>query len=208
MLIVTQPLSDVVHSCLGSAPQLSDSVFFELRAFIYERMGIFFADKKKYLLEGRLEKRLQHLRLEGYDEYLQLLKYGRRKEEEYGFLCEAVTINETFFFRNEPQFEALEGVVVPELIAAKQKQGGTPRLRIWSAACSTGEEPYSLALLFLEKLRSKFPTLSLDILATDINASVLQVAAKGAYGEYSIRNLPALFLEKYLRSGPRAVSTL
>jgi chemotaxis protein methyltransferase CheR len=175
---------------------LSDAAFIELRTFIYERTGIFFAEKKKYLLEGRLGKRLQHLKIAGYEEYLQLLKYGRQKEEEYRFLCEAVTINETFFFRNEPQFEALEQVILPELIAAKQKMG-SPRLRIWSAACSTGEEPYTIAMLFLERLKPRYPNLSIEIVATDISSSVLDVASRAAYGEYSIRNLPALYREKY-----------
>ena len=191
-----QPLVAVAQSRPVAGPTLSDPVFAELRTFIYERTGIFFADKKKYLLEGRLGKRLQHLKIAGYEEYLQLLKYGRRKEEEYEFLCEAVTINETFFFRNEPQFEALEHVLLPELITVKQKMA-SPRLRIWSAACSTGEEPYTIAMLFLERLKPRYPNLSIEIVATDISLSVLQVAAKAAYGEYSIRNLPSLYRQKY-----------
>lgn len=195
-MVVTEPLVSVYQSRLPSVPPLSDSAFAELRAFIYERTGIFFADKKKYLLEGRLGKRLQHLKLTGYGEYLQLLKYGKNKDEEYDYLCEAVTINETFFFRNEPQFEALEQVLLPEIVAAKQKSG-PPRLRIWSAACSTGEEPYTLAMLFLERLKPRYPNLSVEIVATDINMAVLQVAAKAAYGEYSVRNLPPLYREKY-----------
>jgi chemotaxis protein methyltransferase CheR len=194
---MTQMLANIVQHRPSPYPPIPDPVFVELRTFIYERTGIFFADKKKYLLEGRLGKRLQQLRLQGYDEYVHLLKYGANRNEEYDYLCDAVTINETFFFRNEPQFEAFEDVALPDVLAAKQKQGLAPRLRIWSAACSTGEEPYTLAILFLEKFRYKYPNLSFEIVGTDISPSVLQVASRGAYGEYSIRNLPPQLLEKY-----------
>ena len=193
---MTEPLVAVPQSRPASVPALSDALFGDLRTFIYERTGIFFADKKKYLLEGRLGKRLQHLKIAEYEEYLQLLKYGRRKEEEFEFLCEAVTINETFFFRNEPQFEALEQVILPEVIAAKQKLG-SPRLRLWSAACSTGEEPYTLAMIFLERFKPRYPDFSIEIVATDISGSVLQAASRAAYGEYSVRNLPPLYRDKY-----------
>jgi len=197
---VTQPITVIAQPGLSSIPPLSDEMFILLREYIYDRTGIFFPEKKKYLLEGRLGKRIQFLRLDGYEEYLQLLKYGSKKEDEFDHLCEAVTINETFFYRNEPQFDVLEQVIIPELVAAKQSVG-PPKLRIWSAACSTGEEPYTVALLYLEKLRHRFPALSVEIVGTDINASVLQTATKGSYGDYSVRNLAPQYLEKYFITG-------
>ncbi|MFH0990127.1 MAG: protein-glutamate O-methyltransferase CheR [bacterium] len=191
-----QPIPSVTPSRLSTGPLLDDLTFYALREFIYERTGIFFPDKKKYLIEGRLGKRLQILKLESFEDYIQLLKYGRKKDEEFDYLCEAITINETFFFRNEPQFDAIEQTVIPELVRAKQAQL-SPKIRIWSAGCSSGEEPYTLAMIFLECLKPKYPSLSLEIVGTDINGSVLQIARRAIYSEYSIRNMPQAFLEKY-----------
>ena len=171
-------------------------MFRQLREFIYQHTGIYFQDNKKYLLEGRLGKRLQVLNMTDFGGYLQLLKYGARKQEEFRFFYDAITINETFFFRNEPQFEAFENVLVPRLLT-ERAPGARTRLRIWSAASSSGEEAYTLAMIYLERLRPKYPGLELEIVGTDISPSVLDTARKGVYREYSIRNTPKYYLDKY-----------
>lgn len=181
---------------MGNLPKMSDEMFRQLREFIYQHTGIYFQDNKKYLLEGRLGKRLQVLNMTDYDGYLQLLKYGTRKQEEFRFFYDAITINETFFFRNEPQFEAFEKVLVPKLLAGRSP-GARTKLRIWSAASSSGEEAYTLAMIYLERLKPKYPGLEVEIVGTDISPSVLETARKGVYREYSIRNTQKYFLDKY-----------
>lgn len=179
--------------------KMSDETFRLLRSYIYELTGIYFQDSKKYLLEGRLGKRLQLLGMGKFEEYFQLVKYGQYRQEELKHLYEAVTINETFFFRNEPQFEAFEQVLVPELFAIKRKSG-KPKLRIWSSASSSGEEAYTLAMLYLERLKPKYPELEIEIVGTDINNAVIETAKRGVYRDYSIRNMPKKYLDKYFQT--------
>lgn len=185
-----------VFPATQNAPPLSEPLFRALRDFIYKKTGIYFQDKKQYLLEGRISKRLHLLGLTSYEEYLELLKYSPSREQELRFLYDVVTINETFFFRNGSQLEVIEQSLIPEMVAAKGAAGSTS-LRIWSAACSTGEEPYSMALVYLEKLKPRFPHLRLEIVGTDISNSVLSRARRGIYSEYSVRNTPKEYLEKY-----------
>jgi len=178
-----------------AAPKMTDQMFRSMREFIYQNTGIFFQDNKKYLLEGRLGKRLQVLDIDDFDRYLQLVRFGSDRIAEMKFLYDAVTINETFFFRNEPQFEAFERTLIPKFVEGKGS--GRTRLRVWSAACSSGEEAYTIAMIYLERLRPKYPFLDIEIIGTDISPSVLDTARSGIYREYSVRNTPRPFLEKY-----------
>ena len=181
---------------VDSAPKLSEETFVMLRDFIYSKTGIFFPEKKKYLLEGRLVKRLQVLKLGHFEDYLRLLRYGQQKEYEFELLCNMVTINETFFFRNDAQIDAFQQKFAEEVIEAK-KACNNRTLRIWSAACSSGEEPYSLAMLYLEYLKPQYPELRIEIIGTDINTAVLDMARKAEYNQYAIRSTPKLYLNKY-----------
>lgn len=177
-------------------PKLADDKFRAIRDFIYSQCGIYFADNKKYLLEGRLAKRLDVLEIKDYDEYLKLIQSGEDREEELRILYELITINETSYFRNEPQFNALETQIVNEIILAK-KSAGKKVIRFWSAACSSGEEPYTMAMIFLEKIKPRYPGIELEIYGTDINRQMLETAENGVYRDYSIRNTPKLYLDKY-----------
>lgn len=177
-------------------PKLSDEMFRQFREFIYKQTGIYFQDNKKYLLEGRLGKRLQILNIDSFEKYNNILISGPNREDELKYFYTAITINETFFFRNEPQFEAFEKTLVPEIINLKKTNGRT-KLRVWSAASSSGEEAYTLAMIYLEKLRARIPGLEIEIIGTDINHSVLETAKKGVYRDYAIRNIPREYLDKY-----------
>jgi chemotaxis protein methyltransferase CheR len=178
------------------APKLYDETFVKLRDFIYAKTGIYFPDKKKYLIEGRLVKRLQLLKLPSFDNYLHFLMHGPQKESEFEVLCNIVTINETSFFRNEPQISAFQQRLACEVV--EMKMGfGIRTLRIWSAACSSGEEPYTLAMVYLEHLRPKYPDLRVEIVGTDINTAVLDMARKGEYNQYAIRSMPEAYIKKY-----------
>ncbi len=174
---------------------MSDEIFKQLRDFIYQQMGIYFQDRKKYLLEGRIGKRLQILDFNTYEEYFSYLRFGSKRTEEIKFLYDAVTINETFFFRNEPQFEALEQTLIPQALAAKPS--GRQRLRIWSAASSSGEEAYTIGMIFAERIKPKFPNAEIEIVGADISPSILETARQGVYREYSVRNMPKYYFDKY-----------
>jgi chemotaxis protein methyltransferase CheR len=180
----------------SSGPKMSEAVFKLLREFIYQKTGIYFQDNKKYLLEGRLGKRLQVLGLPDFEKYFDFLRFNVGRNEEMRHFYDAVTINETFFFRNEPQFEAFEKTLVPEILKRKNSNGRT-KLRIWSAASSSGEEAHTLGMIYLEKLKPKYPGLEMEIVGTDINNSVVETARQGVYREYSVRSMPKQYLEKY-----------
>jgi len=190
---MTSPL--LARPVAAAPPKMGDETYGLLREFIYEQCGIYFPDNKKYLLEGRLGKRLQTLNIPDFEGYLQQLKYGRRRTEELRHFYDAITINETFFFRNEPQFEAFENTLVPSLLASRGGQSG--KIRIWSAASSSGEEAYTLAMLFLERIRPRHTGLELEVVGTDINQTVIEAARKGVYRDYSIRNMQKYYLDKY-----------
>ncbi len=176
--------------------KLSDASFESLRKFIYDNCGIYFQDNKKYLLESRLQKRINFLMMESYEDYLNYLKTHPGSGDEKKYLYEAITINETFFFRNQPQLDALVAAIVPEIVATKRKFG-KPKIRIWSAASSSGEEAYSIAIILTDLVKPKFPDLEIEIIGTDINHAVIDIAKEGKYREYSIRNTPVYYLKKY-----------
>jgi chemotaxis protein methyltransferase CheR len=174
---------------------LSSQSFEEWRKYIYDLCGIYFQDNKKYLLESRLQKRIKHLKIDTFEKYLQYLKTSPAREEEKKQLFEAITINETYFFRNQPQLDALVASLVPELLSTKPN--GFQKLRIWSAASSSGEEAYSIAMILNELVLPKFPNLKVEIVGTDINYAVVETAKKAVFKEYSIRNTPPIYLKKY-----------
>jgi chemotaxis protein methyltransferase CheR len=174
---------------------MSDDTFNNLRDLIYKISGIYYTASKKYLLEGRIGKRVTARGFTGFEQYIEFLKSFAGKDE-LKPLYDAITINETYFFRAEQQFEAFEKVIVPELLQIKQGLP-SPIFRIWSAASSTGEEAYTLALIILERLKPKFPNVTFQILASDINESVIEAARSGVYKDYAVRNIPPAYLNKY-----------
>ncbi len=174
---------------------LTDETFRELRDIIYKSSGIYYTDSKKYVLESRILKRIEALKLNSLYEYVSFIKSPSNKGE-LKSLFDAITVNETYFFRAEQQFEALEKIVIPELI--KSKGAATqPTFRIWSAACASGEEPYTIALIIIEKLKPIYPNIQFQILGSDISNNALEVAKTGIYREYSVRNMPEVYLKKY-----------
>lgn len=178
--------------------EMSDRTFENIRRFIYENTGIYFQDNKKYLLESRLLKRINFLNLDSYEEYLDMIKTSLLFNSEKRYLFDAITINETFFFRNQPQLDVLINTILPEVINNKALSNGR-KIRIWSAASSSGEEAYSVAISIVELLKPKFPSLDFEIVGTDISASVIDTAKKAVYKEYSVRNTPAFYLKKYFK---------
>ena len=195
---VPPPRLPIVIPGAGTGPRMTDQVFRETRDYIYQLTGIYFQDSKKYLLEGRLGKRLQILGITDFAQYLQILRYGSGRAEEMKSFYDAITINETFFFRSEPQCEAFEKTLVPEIMASRKN--GSRKIRVWSAASSSGEEAYTLAMIYTERLKGRFPGSELEVVGTDISPTVLETARRGVYREYSVRNMPKQYMEKYLES--------
>jgi chemotaxis protein methyltransferase CheR len=188
-----------------SAPLASQTMslqdFLAIREFIYARTGIFFNESKQYFLENRLNRRIQELSLGSYRDYLALLQ-GHQGKEELKQLFNEITTNETSFWRNPPQIEAFQRIVLPDAVALARSRGAT-RLRIWSAACSSGEEPYTLAMICHEAKDTLLRGMTVEIVATDISEKVLAQAREGSYGSYTLRNLtPVQVKQHFTASGP------
>lgn len=178
---------------------LEDKTFENWRKYIYDLCGIYFQDNKKYLLESRLQKRIGFLGLDSFDAYLDYVKYHPGRASEQRYLFEAITINETFFFRNQPQLDALVTSVIPDLVKNQNKYNKN-KIRIWSAASSSGEEAYSLAITLTDLVKPRYPMLEFEIVGTDINQAMIETAKKGVYRDYSIRNTPPYYLKKYFKT--------
>ena len=181
--------------------QMSRQEFLGMRDFVYGRTGIFFHESKQYFLENRLSRRVAELGLKGYREYLDLIQ-GPQGRQELTQLFNEITTNETSFWRNPPQIEAFQKIVIPDA-AALARERGQSRLRIWSAACSSGEEPYTLAMVCAEAKDGPLKGLQVEILATDISERVLAQAKQAVYGSYTLRNLsPAQLQRHFTQQGP------
>lgn len=171
---------------------MTDEEFRLLRDFVYQHCGLHFTEDTKYLLEKRLGKRVQHHRLKNYRDYYYLLRYGRQKDQELTEVVDTLTTNETYFFREDFQLRTFTQEILPEI---RTRQGDKKRLRIWSAGCSTGEEPYTIAMLILDM--PGFHDWQIEIIGTDISQRVLQIARKGVYGENSFRSTDPDYRRRY-----------
>ena len=172
---------------------LPDDIFRLLRDFIHGYCGIYFDDGSKFLLERRLTRRLEQRQLRSFEEYYHFLRYDRKREEELTVLVDNLTTNETYFFRESPQLRAFSEEILPELreVLADRKV-----IRIWSAGCSTGEEPYTIAILLLES-GDWWRDWQVEILGSDINQRVLHTARKGVYKKSAHRVTSPEMLSKY-----------
>lgn len=179
---------------LSQSIQMNDMEFVELKDIIYTNSGILFTENKKYLLENRLSKRVQELNFTTFQEYIYYLKYDVRKRMEMDTMINLVTINETYFLRERGQLDYLITGIIPELLSA-----GKRNIRIWSVPCSTGEEPYSIAILL--KNADLYSKANISILATDINSDVVAIAKRGEYRNSSFRGVPPDFYKNFDQDG-------
>ena len=174
--------------------RLSEDEFAKFSKLIYEESGIYMKDTKVTMLSNRLKKRLTALSMNEFHEYYDYLQKlsGELKKQEFGDLLDVVSTNETYFFRNERQFDALMKVCLPELAKLKKDK----KITIWSAACSTGEEPYTIAICVLECMKY-LQECNIEIIANDIAHSVLEFAKEGCYSGRRIEKVSPEYLEKY-----------
>jgi len=170
---------------------LPDDVFRLLRDAIYRRSGLWFSDSAKYLLQKRLSPRARDLNFDSFQKYYYFLQYDPRAEAEFDEIYDVVTTKETYFFREASQMTAFVEEIVHDILSRK----GIKKIRVWSAGCSTGEEPYSIAMLLQES--RLFDRVSFDIFASDISQQVLVRARKGQYREASFRVTDPNIRDKY-----------
>jgi chemotaxis protein methyltransferase CheR len=166
-------------------------------ALIYDRCGIRLHDGKHHLIRARLGKRMRHYGLSSLTDYCQFLK-NQANEEEITHVVDALTTNFTHFLREEDHFKFLVNQALPALI-----QGPTKRFKVWSAACASGEEPYTIAFYLMDH----YPTLNgwdWQILATDISTKVLSKAQQGIYPNDRLSSVPAEWMRKYFQRGVNA----
>ena len=176
--------------------RLSDKDFLRVSRFIHKQYGIHLPLAKKTLLEGRLRKRMRQCAIGTFGGYCDYLFTEQGMKEESIYMIDAVTTNKTDFFREIHHFEFLTIQALPELIG-NYKQPLRKIIRVWSAACSTGEEPYTLAMV-LSEFALNCPGFDYSILATDISTKVLDVAETAVYDEEKIAPIPLALKKKYL----------
>ncbi len=176
--------------------RITEDEFRRLRDFVYEQCGIYVPDNRTYLMENRLANRLKDLELKTYDEYYHYLKYDSGKVSELNRLFEVITTNETSFYRNPPQIKIFQEKVLREVLDELRKTR-TKKLRIWSAGCSTGEEPYTIAMILYEVLGAEISSWDIKITANDLSTRVLLAAQAGLYAEHALRTTPPALVAKY-----------
>ncbi|MBA3531324.1 MAG: protein-glutamate O-methyltransferase CheR [Ardenticatenales bacterium] len=176
----------------SSSSSLSADDFEALRRLIYEQSGIWLGDTKQPFLQLRLQERLLSRNITSAREYYHFLKYDPLGSDEMQRLLDAVTINESWFFRESAPLLAWRDTILPALM--KQKQP----VRLWSAACSTGEEPYTLAMLLLEMM-PQATLAQLEIVATDISLRALEAARTGIYDPHSLRHTEPRWVTRYFQ---------
>ncbi|NNN43692.1 MULTISPECIES: protein-glutamate O-methyltransferase CheR [Vibrio] len=183
-------LESVYPECYLSH-HLSDQTFVRYQRWLYERAGIYLHDGKKSLVIGRLGSRLQHLGLADWDAYFNFFTSSVEspaQKAEQQIVIDLLTTNETYFFREEAHFSFIQQEILPQYLDRS--------LRCWSAASSSGEEAYSLAMLLMEHYCHPW-----QILATDISSRVLDVARHGVYPLSRSANIPLHYLQKYCLKG-------
>ncbi|MBN2811125.1 MAG: protein-glutamate O-methyltransferase CheR [Spirochaetales bacterium] len=169
---------------------LSDADFDQYRKLIYDESGITFSATNRAILESRLKERLREKTMSHVSEYYALIM---KDKEEMKLMLDSVTTNLTRFFRNQPHFDALENFIIPEVIKLKKAKNET-KIRVWSAGCSTGEEPYTLAMILKDKLPAPFTA---EIVASDLSLKSLLVGKTGFYPEPRIVGIPDQYLSRF-----------
>jgi chemotaxis protein methyltransferase CheR len=177
-------------------PEISVEQFQRLSQQIYQKLGLYFDERKIYFLKKRVEKRMEVLGIDDPRDYVFLVSYADKDGVEMQALANLVTTNETYMFREYDQLQAFANHCLPEVLSAKQARGQRT-LRIWSAGCSSGEEPYTLAMI-VQDVFPQAQSWDCEIVATDIDENMLQRVAAARYGARSVGDVPAEYRDKYL----------
>lgn len=190
--------TEVTHNTVinyGQTRILSDQEFKQFTDLIYDECGVSLSVDKRLFLESRLKKRMDELGIKNGQEYFAFVTGVKSKYHELPTLLDALMICETSFFRNAPQFDLFSQTVLPEVIARKE-QVGSRLLRVWSAGCSTGQEPYSAAISMLEAVRYQ-PDWTLRVFASDLSFTALERAQNGIYRADQMKSVAPHLTRKY-----------
>ncbi|NHZ47516.1 CheR family methyltransferase [Nitratidesulfovibrio liaohensis] len=182
--------------CARPGP-MSQKLFDRMSRFVYEQVGIKLPGSKRVMLEARLQKRLRVLGMASYDQYVDYLFTEKGFDEELRNFIDVVTTNTTEFFREPRHFDYLTATLLPGWTAEAVRLRAQRPLRVWSAGCSIGMEPYTLAMV-LRDYQERTPGFSFSILATDISSRALQQAVRAVYDEERVHNVPDQFRKRYL----------
>jgi len=187
-----------------SKETFSANHFRHLARFIQDNYGIKMPDSKQVMLESRLRRRMRQAGFSSIEDYLDYVFSPQGRREELVHMVDTVTTNKTDFFREPVHFTILCDRIIPRITAGRAFTGPA-KLKVWSSACSTGEEPYTLAMV-LQEFAEKNGALHYSILASDLSTRVLKIAQRGVYNEDQIQDIPLGLREKYLlRSKDRAL---
>lgn len=177
-------------------PDLTPEQFQRFASLIHDITGIYLKEHKITLLSNRLRKRLRELKLKDYDQYYYYLTKSDKSNTEMIHFLEVVTTNESYFWRTPQNFEAYKKIILPELLKLYKI-----KLRIWSAGCSTGEEPYNIVIESIEAMKD-LGYFVFEVIATDISKRVIEFAKEGCYSGRKIEKIPPTILKRYFRQNP------
>ena len=184
---------------MEAQPDISPTDLNRLREFIFKETGIFYESKKDSYIAARVRQRMIETGCDTFHKYFHKLVFESRDGEVQNFI-EELTVNETYFFRDFPQLKGFAEQVLPPYLDRKRINGDYA-LKVWSAACSTGEEPYTLSII-LQEMIEDFELWDLRIDATDIDRRVLRQARLGLYGERAMKDTPIPYRAKYFQKTP------
>ena len=188
----------IAHSAGASQPVVSNDDFLRFREFFYRKTGIMFQDNKRYFVDKRIQERMGKAGFASFRPYFDLVCF-QASGAELQALVNAMTVNETYYYREEYQLKCLVHSILPEVVKTLDP-GDT--IKIWSMPCSTGEEPYSIAFYLLENW-SRVDDYNIEIVASDIDTEVLRKARLGAYADRAVQYVPPHTIGKYMTtSGP------
>jgi len=174
---------------------MDKKVFDKFRSLVFDTCGIYLTEQKEALVTARISKRMRALDVGDHEQYLRIVMDDRTGSE-LGELINAISTNVTHFFRESRHFDFLAGQL------GQHAQNGKRQIRIWCAACSSGEEPYTIAMTALEAMaQSKAGSMELKIVASDISTKVLQVAKFGVYRDQDVQGVPEPLLRRYFQKG-------
>jgi chemotaxis protein methyltransferase CheR len=177
---------------------IADPGLVKIRDLIYRVSGIYHQETKFYLLAGRTRRRMSAVGSNTFADYYDRLTTRSNRDAEMRNLLNEITIGETYFFRSQASVDAVSKIILPKLMALSSKQT-LKKIKIWSAGCSTGEESYTLSILMMENVTSKFKDWTYEITATDLNENSVAKCREGLYGDYAVRNLTPLQRDKYFK---------
>lgn len=173
--------------------ELPDDIFRLLRDAIYHRTGLWFNETSKYLLQKRLSPRARELNFDTFQKYYYFLQYDLRSESEFDAIYDLVTTNETYFFRESSQLTAFVTEIVPDILSRKVVK----KIRVWSAGCASGEEPYSIAMALSDS--GYYEHAAFEIFASDISQQTLGRARNGVYRDSAFRATDSRVRDRYFK---------